>query len=309
MKAIRFHEFGGPEVLQLEDVPVPELAGDQVLIRVHAAGVNPIDWKIRSGAFRVLGLTLPARVGIDLAGVVERIGSSSSPFKVGDAVFGRGDGSYAEFAAASPEMLAVKPRSLDDVHAAAVPVVALTAWEALFGSGRAPSIDLAPGQTILIHGAGGGVGSFAVQFAKWRGARVLAHTRSHQADYVRSLGADVVIDSDRQRFEETAEKVDAVLDLVGGDLQQRSWRILSKGGVLASTVMPPPVDETAARGIRAIMVIMSGSRRELEQIGGLIDQQRVRVVVDAVLPLAGARRAHELSEGAQVRGKLVLQIA
>src|SRR5437773_10379703 len=225
MKAVQIHAFGGPEVLQYEDVPQPQPRPNEILVRVHAASVNPVDWKIREGH---LSATLPMIMGIDFSGVVESVGNGVTKYRSGDAVFGQvadESGGYAEYAVAMESDVARKPEELDHIRAAALPVAGLVPWQALFDTA-----NLTAGQTVLIHGAAGGVGSFAVQFAKWKGARVLGTASGAHVEQVRQLGADQVIDYRKTKFEEVARDVDVVLDTIGGETQERSWRVLKPGG-------------------------------------------------------------------------------
>ena len=221
MKAIRIHEFGGPEQLRCEDAPVPQPGEGQVLVRVKAASVNPIDWKLASGAMQAFRpIELPWIPGGDFAGVVEAVGPGVTNVNTGDQVYGDtpSGGSYAELVAASADMIASQPPKLTAVEAASLPLAGQTAWQAIFDHGQ-----LQAGQTILVHGAAGGVGGYAVQFARWKGARVLATASAEDEEYVRTLGADVVIDYRATRFESVARDVDLVLDLIGGDTQERSF--------------------------------------------------------------------------------------
>ena len=227
MKAVRVHEYGGPEVLKYENAPMPEAGDGEILVRVHAAGVNPADWKVRAGYFKAfVPFPIPFVPGTDFSGTVAALGSGARGFAVGEAVFGRTQfgrsGSYAEYTTTKPDLIAAKPASLDHIHAAAVPTASLTAWQSLFGD---RSVDLKPGQTILIHGAAGGVGSFAVQLAKWRGAKVLGTASAKNEEYLRKLGVDQVIDYTKQPFDTVVHDVDAVFDTIGGDVEARSWRV------------------------------------------------------------------------------------
>ncbi len=305
MKAVRIHEYGGPEVLRYEDVPRPEPGPGEVLVRVHAAGVNPIDWKVRQGC--IPDYSLPLTLGWDLSGVVEAAGSGAAAFKVGDEVYGAPDrshiGSYAEYVAVPESQIAPKPESLDHIQAAAVPLAALTAWQALFDKA-----GLSAGQTVLIHGAAGGVGHYAVQFAKWKGARVIGTATGEGLDAARQLGADEAIDYKQKRFEGEARDVDVVLDLIGGETQQRSWGVLKKGGVLVSTVGISSPEAAAEHGVRGEAIVRQPDAGQLSKIADLIDTGRVRPVVEIILPLAEACRAHEISQAGNVRGKIVLRI-
>jgi NADPH:quinone reductase-like Zn-dependent oxidoreductase len=314
MKAIRIHAFGGPEVLSYEEAPEPRVGVDDVLVRVRAAGVNPIDVHLREGQLKnALPRSFPMIVGWDVAGVVVDRGTRVSRFTVGDEVYGRTDfgrdGCYAERVAVRAIELAKKPRAMDDVAAAAVPVTGLTAWQALFeASNGMKGATLRAGDTVLIHGAAGGVGTFAVQLAKWRGARVVATCSTEQVDYVRSLGADEVVDHTRVPFEDVVRDVDVVVDLVGGDTQRRSWRVVRKGGVLVSTVSEPSAADAAAREARGIFVSVQPSALQLDELATLIDAGVIRAEVSHVLPLEAAREAHTLAEKGHARGKIVLKV-
>jgi NADPH:quinone reductase-like Zn-dependent oxidoreductase len=310
MKAVRIHHYGGPEVLRYEEAPRPEAAAGEALVRVHAAGVNPVDWKIREGLLRgAIPHAFPLILGWDLSGTVEGVGAGVEGFGPGDEVYGHPDftrnGAYAEYIVVRAGELALKPRSLDHRHAAAVPVAALTAWQALL---EPAGIGLAKGQRVLIHGGAGGVGHFAVQLAKWRGAKVIATGSPWNKGFLRELGADEFVDRTGEPFEEVVRGVDAVLDTVGGETQARSWEVLRPGGVLASIVSPPSEKEARARGVRAAMVFGQADAAQLDAITRLIDEGLLRVALDEVLPLAEARQAQELSEAGHVRGKLVLEV-
>jgi NADPH:quinone reductase-like Zn-dependent oxidoreductase len=306
MKAVRIHSFGGPEVLSLEEVPTPEPKPDEVLVRVHAAGVNPADWKFREG---LLGkIPLPAIMGSDFSGEIEVLGSGVKDFRVGESVFGvvaEESGGYAEYAVAPAYQVIEKPASLSHLEAAGLPIASLTAWQALFDVVR-----LEPGQKVLIHAAAGGVGSFAVQFAKCKGAYVIGTTSAQHAAFVRQLGADETIDYRATRFEDVVREVDAVVDTIGGDTQTRSWKVLKRGGVLVSTVQPPPQEAAAAHGVRGEFLICKHKRKdELAEIAGLVTKGQIKVFIAATLPLREARKAQELSQSGHTQGKIVLQVA
>lgn len=307
MKAVRIHDFGGTNVMQIEEIPTPSPGRGEVLIKVCAASVNPIDYKMRSGEVKPPGMTMPVTLGRDISGVVENVGSEVSRFKAGDDVYAlldRDHGGYAEFVVATSETVAPKPASVDHIHAAAVPLAAITAWQGLFDHGK-----LKTGERVLIHGAAGGVGHFAVQFAKIRGAHVIATARGEDHDLLRQLGADEVIDYRRERFEDRAGEVDLVLDLVAGDTQKRSWKALRKGGRMVSTLQAPSKSEGAKREARGESFMAQPNRSELEEIGRLIDDGKVQVIVQESLPLNQVKRAHECIETEHVRGKLVLEVA
>lgn len=313
MKAIRMHRYGGPEVLRHEELPRPSPGPDEVLVRVHAAGVNPLDWKVREGWLAAhVPLHLPLVPGWDVSGTVEEVGSGVSELAPGDEVFGKPDlvrdGAYAEWLVSRSGGLARKPARLDHLHAAAVPIAGLTAWQALFeGDGGAASIGLEPGQSILVLGGAGGVGSFAIQLARWRGARVIATASPRGADHVRGLGAEVV-DYTRQRVEDAARGVDAVLDLVGGEALGRALQAVRQGGTVASTLGLPPEPELARRGLRGVQVVGQANRAHLEALARLLDAGTVRVPLAEVFPLAEAARAQQRSQAGHVRGKLVLSV-
>ena len=304
MKAIRIHEFGGPEVLQYEDVPRPEPASGEVLVRVYAAGVNPVDWKMRQGGRE---RPLPMIPGWDLAGVVESVGEGVTDWKKGDEVYSRPDisrdGSYAEYIAVRASEVARKPKSVDYINAAAIPLTSLTAWQSLFDVG-----GLRSGQKVLIHAAAGGVGHFAVQLAKWKGAYVIGTASEKNHEFLSSIGADKTIDYEKTRFEDVVHDVDMVFDTIGGETQERSWRTLNKGGILVSIIRRPTEEEAARYGARQGYVFVQPNGEELTKIAELVDSGKVKPYVQTVLPLAEARRAQELSETRHTRGKIVLKV-
>jgi NADPH:quinone reductase-like Zn-dependent oxidoreductase len=308
MKAVRLHGYGGPEVLRYEEAPRPEPAPDEVLVRVHAAGVNPVDWKIREGYMKaLLNYPMPLILGWDFSGVVESVGRGVTEWKKGDEVYAcpnmRRDGAYAEYIAVKAPEIARKPKSLDDVHAAAIPLTGLTAWQVLFDAAL-----LTAGQTVLIHAAAGGVGIFAVQLAKWKGARVIGTASSRNHAFLKELGADEVIDYQTTRFEEVVHDVDVVLDTMGGETRARSWRVLKKGGILISIVGTPSAEEAAKHGVRAGSVFVQPSGAQLRELAHLAEFGKLRAVIDAVLPLKDAARAHEMNQTLHTRGKIVLQV-
>ena len=306
MKAVRIHDFGGADVMHIEDIPAPVPRRGEVLIKVVAASVNPVDYKMRSGEFKPPGMTMPATLGRDIAGIVEAVGRDVERIDVGDEVYvllDRDHGGYAEYVIADAELVALKPSSIDFTHAAAVPLAAVTAWQGLFDHGK-----LKTGERVLIHGAAGGVGHFAVQFAKDRGAHVIATAREEDHDLLINLGADLVIDYKNARFEDEVNEVDLVLDLVAGDTQARSWKSLKKGGRRVSTRKAPSASDGAPRDAKGESFMAKPDRKLLEEIGRLIDRDKVHVVVDQTLPLEEVRRAHEFMEHEHVRGKLVLEV-
>jgi NADPH:quinone reductase-like Zn-dependent oxidoreductase len=255
----------------------------------------------------MLTYSFPLVLGWDLSGVVERVGSRVTHLKPGDAVYSRPDiardGAYAQYIAVRASELAHKPASLDDVHAAAVPLAALTAWQSLFDAA-----SLSPGQTVLIHAAAGGVGSFAVQLAKWKGARVIGTASARNAEFLHNLGADQVIDYTIEHFDAVLHDVDVVFDTIGNETQHRSWRVLKPGGILVSIISPPPPEEAAAHHARGAYVFTQPNAGQLTQLAQLIDQGHVKPIVETVLPLSDVRQAHDLNESGHTRGKIVLQI-
>lgn len=306
MKAVRIHEYGGPDVLQYEDAPRPEPKSGELLVKVYAAGINPVDWKLRTGNLKERWpLPLPFILGFDVAGTIEALGDDENGWQVGDAVYASVEsGGYAEYVAFKTELAAAKPKTLDFVQAAAVPVAALTAWQALFDHG-----GLTAGQTVLIHGGSGGVGSFAIQFAKEKGAHIITTGSARNHEFLKGLGADDVIDYNAVKFEEVVKDADVVFDTVGGDTQQRSWQTLKPGGILVSVVGPPDPKVAEAHGVRSAFFSARKSAEQLSEIGGLIDAGKVKVIMDTVLPLAEASKAHELSQEGHTRGKIVLKVA
>jgi NADPH:quinone reductase-like Zn-dependent oxidoreductase len=308
MLAVRIHDFGGPEVLRVDTIPRPEPKAEEVLVRVHAASVNPVDFKTRSGSFPVVTRDkLPITLGRDISGIVELAGSGVRSFTQGQAVFALLDpehGGYAEYVAIKAGLCAAKPRTLDHAEAAAVPLAALTAWQGLFDQGQ-----LQAGQQVLIHGGAGGVGHMAVQFAKARGARVIATVGSGDIDFVRELGADQAIDYKAQRFEELVRDVDVVFDLIGGDTQTRSWSVLKRGGVLVSTLGKPPDEAARKHQARGAGFLAEPNAGQLSEVAQLIDAGKVRVVVQGRYRLRDAVQAQRKLEHEHVRGKLVLEVS
>jgi NADPH:quinone reductase-like Zn-dependent oxidoreductase len=303
IKAVRIHFFGGPEALCFEEMLPPEPAPEEVLVRVHAAGVNPIDWRTREGQ---LGpLPMPRTLGCDFSGVVEALGPGVTDFYVGQPVFGHSGygGAFAELVTAPVSGLAPKPPSVSDVETAATPLCALTAWQSLF-----EVADLQSHQKILIHGAAGGVGMFAVQLALRQGAHVVATGSGRNLPFLVRLGANQVIDHNTTRFEDAVKNVDVVLDLVGGETLDRSWKVLKTGGRLVSTVSIPSQEKALLCGVRARKMQMKTRADELTLMGDLIANGEIKVTVDKVLPLARAREALEMSRRGHVRGKIVLAI-
>jgi len=309
MKAVVIHQYGGAEVLKYEDVPQPEPKQDQLRIRVIAAGVNPVDGMIRSGILDKEGRrTFPIILGGDISGVVEKVGSEITRFKPGDPVFAYvsldNSGGYAQYALVTEREAAPKPRSLIYVEAAAVPIVALTAWQALIDTAK-----LKAGQTVLIHGGSGGVGSFAIQIAKAHGAKVIATASTANQELLKQLGADVAIDYTKQNFENVAKDVDVVLDSIGKDTLARSYGVVKKGGIIVSLVARPDPAELEKHGIRGEALSVDPNSDELSEIGKLIDEKKINVIVSQTFPLSEARKAQEQVATGHTRGKIVLKVA
>ena len=307
MQAIRVHNFGDIDSLVVEDVPRPAPGEGEVLLRVKAAGVGPWDALVRSGR-SVLPQPLPLTLGSDVSGIIEEIGAGVPQFQAGDAIFGatnaRFTGGYAEYALAAATKLAKMPRRLGFIEAASIPVVACTAWQMVFDYG---AVDVT--KRVLVHGAAGNVGAYAVQLAKRVAHEVIATAFSDDVAYVQALGADRVIDVKKSRFEEMLSDVDVVLDTIGGDTQDRSFSILKPGGVLVSSVAEPNQQTATRRNVRALFFLVDVSSRRLEQLAAMIDAGALTTSVGDVLPLAQARTAHEMLAGKpHKRGKIVLRV-
>ena len=307
MKAVVVHEYGGPEVLKYEDAPRPEPKENELLVRVIAAGVNPVDALIRSGKYaKSFGTNLPLIPGYDIAGIVEKAGAKISKLKIGDPIYAyvMWGGGYAEYALANEGEAATKPKSLNFVDAAAVPLAALTAWQAMIDTAK-----LSAGQTVLIHGGSGGVGSFAIQIAKARGAKVIATASTPNQDLLKQLGADVAIDYTKTKFEDVAKDVDVVLDSVGKDTLLRSYGVVKKGGFIATLVAQPDQAELDKHGIRGAPISVKPNASELAEITKLIDEKKIKPIVSLVLPLTEAVKAQEQAATHHTRGKIVLKIS
>jgi NADPH:quinone reductase-like Zn-dependent oxidoreductase len=307
MKAIVVHEYGGPEVLKYEDVPRPEPKENEALVRVIAAGVNPVDALIRSGKYaKFFGTTLPLIPGYDIAGIVEKTGAKITKLKAGDSIYAYvlWGGGYAEYAVATEGEATAKPKSLNYIEAAAVPLAALTAWQALIDTAK-----LSAGQTVLIHGGSGGVGSMAIQIAKARGAKVIATASTSNQELLKQLGADVAIDYTKTKFEDVAKDVDVVLDSVGRDTLARSYGVVRKGGIIATLVAEPDQAELDKHGIRGAAISVKPNASELAEITKLIEEKKIKPVVSQVLPLTEAVKAQEQAATHHTRGKIVLRVA
>src|SRR5713101_1171652 len=309
MKAIVMHNYGGPDVLKFEDVPRPEPKESEILVRVVATGVNPVDGMVRAGMFAKYAKTpFPMIPGYDIAGIVEKTGTKIAKFKKGDSIYAymslKHGGGYAEYAVATKGEASPKPKSLTFEEAAAVPIVALTAWQALIDNAK-----LSAGQSVLIHGGSGGVGTFAIQIAKARGAKVFATASTANQDLLKQLGADVAIDYTKQKFEDVAKNVDVVLDCVGQDTLQRSYGVVKKGGFIVTIVASPAPAELEKHGIRGSSLSVAPNSEELAEISKLIEEKKIKVIISLTLPLTDAAKAQEQAETRHTRGKIVLKIA
>jgi NADPH:quinone reductase-like Zn-dependent oxidoreductase len=307
MKLVRIHAFGGSNRLSLDDVPVPVPQDDEILIRIHAASVNPVDYKIRTGGYPAVDESkLPFPMGRDASGVAERIGKDVGSIAEGDALYamsGMGHGTYAQFVIVNPNECCAKPQSLDHAHAAAIPLAALTAWQGLFDHG-----GVKQGQRVLIHGGAGGVGHLAVQFAKSVGAHVIATASGRDVEFVRELGADEAIDYQTSAFDRIVKEVDMVFDLIGGETRESSFKVLRRGGIMVSTLGEPSQDKAKEYGVRVAGYMAQPNAEQLARIAQLVDAGKVRVTICRSLALEDAGKAQDFLENEHVRGKIVLDI-
>lgn len=307
MKAIRIERFGGVEVLELQDLPRPAPRAGEILVKNRATSVNPVDYKIRAGKYpAVTADMLPYVLGRDCAGVIETVGPGATAFSPGEAVFGMpgiARGGYAEYVILRESEAAAMPRNLSFDAAGAVPLAGLTAWQGLFRHG-----GLKSGQSVLIHGGSGGVGHFAIQFAKAKGAHVITTVSADHVAFAQRLGAEQVIDYKKQRFEDAVKDVDVVFDLVGGETQDRSWGVLKKGGVLVSTLAQPSQAQAAAHQARGLRYTAQESGADLAEIATLIEAGQVKPAVARTFALREAAAAQRLLEQGHIEGKIVLAI-
>jgi NADPH:quinone reductase-like Zn-dependent oxidoreductase len=307
IRKVRIHRFGGPEVLQIDSVEPSLPDASQVLVGVKAASINPVDFKIRNGGYpAVKEDRLPYTLGRDVSGIVEKCGAQAAQFKIGDEVLGMvsiAGGGYAEKAVLDQQALTGKPQFIDHVHAAAIPLAGQTAWQGLFLHGQLKS-----GQSVLIHGGSGGVGHFAIQLAKAKGARVFTTVATANVEFARGLGADVVIDYKTQRFEDQAHDLDMVFDLIGGETRDRSWRLLKRGGVLVSTLTEPSQDTARQHGVRALRYTVEANGSELAEITNLVVSGKVKPHVEKTFRLEEASQAMAVVEHGGSVGKIVLSL-
>jgi NADPH:quinone reductase-like Zn-dependent oxidoreductase len=308
MKAVRIHSYGGPEVLSYEDAPQPTAGPGEVLIRVHATSVNPFDIAARNGYLHsYFSYALPLVLGTDVSGTVEEVGEGVTGFSPGDAVYTRAgvfrDGANAEYTLAFAADVVPIPQSLDMIHSAALPHVTLTAWQGLYELAK-----LSSGQTVLIHGAAGGVGHIATQLARLRGAKVIG-TASVNIGFLSELGVDQAINYTTTPFEDVVSDVDVILDLIGGDTQQRSWKVLKPGGILLSTIQAPSEEIAATHNVRTGFIATAPPiGPTLTEVSRLVDSGQLTPHVSTILPLREIRRAHEMVEAKHTHGKIVLQV-
>ena len=308
MKAVRIHAFGGREVLELNDIAIPEAKQGEVLIKIHAASVNPVDWKIRQGYLQpLLNHALPLTMGWDVSGEVVAVGGGVIHLKVGDEVYSRpniaNNGSYAEYMTASAEEVALKPKSLTWQEAAGVPLAGLTAWQGLY-----ELADIEAGEQVLIHGGSGAVGQFAIQLAKLRGATVYTTTSARNTDLVLSLGADHAIDYQQVDFSELRD-MDVVLDTIGGEVQDKSWKTIKPGGRLLSIVQTPDEAVATSHGVTASFYFIEPDRSQLEEMARLADAGKLVVNIDSEFSLDQVADAHKRSESGRAQGKIIINVA
>lgn len=308
MKAARIHAYGAASEIRIEAAPMPTLNDDDVLIRVVATSVNPVDWKIRKGYLKdLIPYEMPLIMGLDVSGIIEKIGPRVTRFHPGDAVYSRPDtrrnGAYAEYIAVKETEVTAKPTTISHVEAASLPLVSITAWEALF-----TTANLTAGQRVLIHAGAGGVGSIAVQLAHAKGAHVTATASAGKAALVRSLGADQVIDYHAQDFSSVASGMDVVFDTIGGAVQEKSWSVLNPGGMLVSITGRPSEDRARAEGKRAGYVFIGPNAAILTELAAMVDLGQVRPLIGAEFGLNDTAKAQDFSETGRATGKVVIYV-
>jgi NADPH:quinone reductase-like Zn-dependent oxidoreductase len=306
MRAVRFHSYGPSSVLVVDEIDRPEPKAGEVLIKVHHAGVNPIDWKMRAGYLQqYMPVTLPHSPGLDVSGTVASVGEGVTGFNVGDRVFGRGAKTYAEYSVAPVTTIAHIPEGVSFEQAATLHVGGVTAWLGLFDSGH-----LEAGQRVLVQGGAGGVGAIAVQLAHWKGAYVIATTSTPNVEFVRSLGADDVIDYTTTNVEDAVHDVDVVLDTVGGEVTAHSWSALKPGGILVTVVGSADADVAAKRGVRTEAVGHPAETSPyLDKLAALVASGALKPEIQQVFPLDQAVEAQTASETGHGRGRILLRVA
>jgi len=309
MKTVRIHKYGNPDVLQIDEIPVPVIAADELLIKVHATSVNPIDWRVMEGNMKEMNLhKLPLTLGWDCAGTVERIGTAVTNFKIGDEVYCRPaterDGAYAEFIAVRANEVALKPRTITFEEAAAIPLAGITAWEALINRAH-----IHKDQRVLVLSASDRVGSLAVQLAKTRGCYVIGTTSAANMDFVNSLGPDEVYNYENRDFSDHFSDIDVVLDTIGGIVQDRAFKVLRRGGMMVSTVNEPKMELVHKYGVRAEYVFVGPNATILNEIRMLVEKGKMKPFIDKVFKLEEVKQAEIYSQSPTIRGKIVLKVA
>lgn len=308
MKTIRIHEYGDVNVLQIEEMPIPPIAADELLIKIHAASINPVDWKVREGWMKDMHIhKLPLTLGQDFSGTIEKVGSNVKNFKVGDDVYGRPSiergGTYAEYIEIKASEVALMPKTINYFEAATIPVAGTAAWETLVNRAK-----IKKDQRVLILAASGGVGSLAVQIAKAKGCYVIGTTSKVNIEMVKSLGADEVIDYLNEDFSLRLRDVDVVLDTIGGDIQEKAFKVMRRGGILVSTASAPNQESAGRYGIKCEYVLVGPNAHILNELGVLIDKGLIRPVIDKVYKFEDVKQAHSYSQSGKARGKIVLEI-
>ena len=307
MKAVLINKYGGIDELKYEEVPVPNINPDDVLVKIYATSINPVDYKVRQGHDKFGKRSFPAILGWDVSGVIEKIGNEVHDYKAGDEVYGRPDvirnGTYAEYVAVRAKEISFKPQKLDHLNSAAIPLAGLTAWQGIFTHGK-----LQAGQKVLIHGASGGVGTFAVQLARWKGAYVIGTSSADNIDFLKELGADEVIDYENEKFEEKLKDIDLVFDTRGGETQKKSLEVLKQGGILVSTVGIQYADDAKAKGIQAIAYMAQSTSADLKQLADLADAGTIKPIITQTLPLTEIKKAHQIIEQGHVKGKIAIEV-
>lgn len=307
-KVVRIHAYGNRDVLAYEDAPIPAIGADEVLVKIHATSINPVDWKVREGYLQgFLAHKLPLILGWDFAGEIAALGANVSDWKIGDAVYSRPDisrnGTYAEYIAVRASEIARKPETTNWQQAAAVPLTALTAWQSLYDLANVQA-----GERVLIHAGAGGVGTFAIQLAKLRGAYVYTTASSRNVELLKSLGADEVIDYTQQDFSQLRD-LDVVFDTLGGDVLDKSWQTLKRNGRLVSIYSTPDAATARDYGVTPLFCFVQPSAAQLTELASLIDAGKIQIIIDSVFALKDVAQAQEKSESCRARGKIVVQVS
>lgn len=308
MKAVRIHQYGNVDVLKTDEIPVPEITSDEVLIKIYATSINPVDWKVREGYLKGMNLhKLPLTLGWDLSGTIQKTGIAVTDFKIGDEVYSRPaldrDGSYAEYIAVKAIEVAQKPKTITHLEAASIPLVGITAWEMLLTTAH-----IEKGQKVLVHAASGGVGSIAVQIAKAKGCYVIGTTSESNIDMVKSLGADEVIDYKKEDFSESLSDIDVVLDTLGGVVQEKSWKVLKKGGILVSITSNPSAEMADKYGVKKGFVFIGPNVPVLNELTTLIDSGKIKAIIDCVFGLDQIKQAQNYSQSGRAKGKIAIKV-